>query len=439
MSDREQLERARYRAERARERERERRRRGGLSQPELSQQQPGQEPRRRPTARRTATAPAPAPARESSRRDRTQEREDGQERERGYTLGLEREPSRRERDRGSGEQEGERDGRRERERQRSTRDPTGRDPHRQSRSNPPTAPATTTIGAGITDRRESTRDLEPRRSRRDRGDLREETVRLVPRDAEGAGASEGLVRGGTRRRSHSARDREPGVDRVGSNRNPQRERSRRERATVPADSYDRRQAEMRARYQPVPQVLAPEPAIAHGPILAGWNTGGDGSADTEKGNGVGSAGLLSDKRASTGSGVGLLQNGKTERGLWRRPCFWVLAIVGVLLLIIVVPVGVLVTKKHKSGNGSSSSDAEAKGEKQGLQDINPSSVPVRLVFLASCEEEGGTGQYIWLIPAAEQNYSFRLRQKERITIHSTGWTQQTLIVHTQMRLWAGCL
>ena len=130
----------------------------------------------------------------------------------------------------------------------------------------------------------------------------------------------------------------------------------------------------------MPQVLAPEPAIAHGPILAGWNTGGDGSADTEKGNGIGSAGLLSDKRASTGSRVGLLQNGKKGGRLWRRPCFWVLAIVGVLLLIILVPVGVLVTKKNKSGNDSSSSDAEAKGEKQGPQDIDPSLIPVRFVL-----------------------------------------------------------
>ena len=346
MSDREQRE-----LERARHRERERRRRGSVSQPE---RQPGQEPHRRPTARRTATATAPA-----------------------------QEPARGGRDRGSGrdsEREGERDGRRERERQRPTRDPTHRDSHRQSRSNPPPAPVTATTGAGITgtgttDRRESTRDPGWRHSRRDRGDLRGETVRLVPRDAE---ASEGLVRGGTRRRSHSARERESGgIARVGSNRNPQRERSRRERATVPADSYDRRQAEMRARYQPVPQVLAPEPAIAHGPIFAGWGSAGDGSADAEKGNGADSAGLLSDKRASSGSGMGLLQNGGKKKVLWRRPCFWALAAVGIILFIILVSVGVLVSKKHKPGSDSSSSDAV---QKQGLQNIDPSSIPVRFFF-----------------------------------------------------------
>ncbi|KAF8471280.1 glycoside hydrolase superfamily [Kalaharituber pfeilii] len=122
---------------------------------------------------------------------------------------------------------------------------------------------------------------------------------------------------------------------------------------------------MRAKYQPIPP---PPPVIA--PVAAGW----DGSGDLEKGSGsadIADKTALLDKRASTSSGIG-----NTKRKRRCHPCFWLLLLVGIILLIILIPVGVLVVGKDKSGNkNSGSADNESEDRRDGLKNIDRASIP----------------------------------------------------------------
>lgn len=451
--------------ERDRDRDRERRRseRAGVARPEASQQQYQQlAGREEQVPQRRAKGPGgERVARERSTGERVAVERSTRERERERARESDRE-GQRERERESG-----------RERRQSTRERS--DPaRRESRSNPP-APPRPPAAVGGASRRESTRDPDRRHSRRDReaggSDSRRETVRLVAREADPEAEVDGggLKRGGTRRnqsqshrRSQSTRERnrnrehaaglgavsggEAGMDRTKSGRErPHRERSRRERATAPggyfpvavpnadADSYDGRQAEMRARYKPVPQDIAPPPpAVA--PITVGWDGGGDGTGDLEKGSGGGDKAALLDKRLSTSSGIGSHLKKKSRKKRRCHPCLWVLLLIAILLIIILVPVGVLVVGREKSQDENAQRDAEAKSEREsGLDNINRTSIPVWLIsyplfFLFF---------FWWML--ANRSYGGRMRRKARTMILLTGMIRRISIVHIQLRWWVSCL